>query len=251
MDLKSKIRMALGITVKMAFQGKLSDGTIVTSEADELSSGSSIMILTEDGTQIPLPPGEYQVTDGPGFSVEEEGIIAEIYSETEETEETEVEAEETPDVDAVKEEVKKEVATEVVDAIVSDVDVIAEVIDEVTPEEVTPELAKEIAAVVVEVVSEKISEVTEGTPAEETPAEEELRMVKKELSKYKRTIKAKSKKFSKMKSRYTSLSKKAATGPINLNKFSSKNLDPVPTEAEWRKMSKKDRLSFNLRNIRK
>ena len=83
MDLKKQILEALGIekSIKLEYQAKLTDGTIVVSEADELVAGIEISILTEDGTTIPLPPGKYETEDGIGFSVEEEGIVAEIYEE--------------------------------------------------------------------------------------------------------------------------------------------------------------------------
>ena len=103
MELKKQILKALGLDkeVNLEYQDKLTDGTIIVSEADELAAGISISVLTEDGTTMPLPVGEYETEDGVGFSVEEEGIVAEIYeSETEE----EVEAtEETREPKKIKE----------------------------------------------------------------------------------------------------------------------------------------------------
>ena len=88
MELKKKILMALGIEDKeiaLEYQAKLTDGTIVVSDADELAAGISISVLAEDGTTMPLPVGEYETEEGVSFSVEEEGVVAEIYeSETEE-----------------------------------------------------------------------------------------------------------------------------------------------------------------------
>ena len=95
-DLKLQILSALGLNkeeeVKFETQAKLTDGTIIVSSADSLEAGVDVSILTEDGTTMPLPAGKYETEDGVGFSVEEEGIIAEIYEE--ETEETEEVAEE-------------------------------------------------------------------------------------------------------------------------------------------------------------
>jgi len=102
MDLKTRIKVALGIEseakeIKLEYQAKLVDGTIIVSTADELAPSVDISILTEDGTTMPLPVGKYEVEDGTKFSVEEEGIVAEIYEDEaeEETEEVaEVEEEE-------------------------------------------------------------------------------------------------------------------------------------------------------------
>ena len=97
MDLKKQILVALGLDkeeVNLEFQAKLVDGTIIVSTADELAEGVDIAVLTEDGTTILLPVGEYKTEDGVSFRVEEEGIVAEVIeSETEEVEE-EVEASE-------------------------------------------------------------------------------------------------------------------------------------------------------------
>ena len=89
MTLKEQIRVALGIDTpgtKLAYQDKLVDGTIITSEADELIEGSDVSVLTEDGTTIPLPVGEYETESGVKFSVVEEGVVAEIITEDEEAE---------------------------------------------------------------------------------------------------------------------------------------------------------------------
>ena len=97
MDLKTKIRVALGIeeeTTQLAWEGKLADGTIVVSDADALAEGVAVSVLVEDGTQIPLPVGEYELEDGTTFSVEEEGVIAKMYEEEVEEEEEAAEEEE-------------------------------------------------------------------------------------------------------------------------------------------------------------
>ena len=98
MDIKEQILVALGLnkdeSVKLEWQSKSEDGTIFVSTAEELEAGVDISVLTEDGTTIPLPIGEYKTEDGVSFRVEEEGIVAEVIeSETEEVEE-EVEASE-------------------------------------------------------------------------------------------------------------------------------------------------------------
>ena len=96
MSLKKQILDALGIDneVKLEYQAKLTDGTIIVSSADELEAGVDISVLTEDGTTMPLPAGEYETEDGVGFSVVDEGIIAEMYEEEAEGEEEAEEEEE-------------------------------------------------------------------------------------------------------------------------------------------------------------
>ena len=90
MDLKTRIRVAIGIeeeTTQLAYEGKLADGTIIVSDADALAEGVAVSVLVEDGTQIPLPVGEYATEDGVEFVVEEEGIIASIKEDAEDQEE--------------------------------------------------------------------------------------------------------------------------------------------------------------------
>ena len=103
MSLKKQILDALGIDneVKLEYQAKLTDVTIIVSSADELEAGVDISVLTEDGTTMPLPAGEYETEDGVGFSVVDEGIIAEMYEE--EAEGEEAPAEETEEVEAKEE----------------------------------------------------------------------------------------------------------------------------------------------------
>ena len=88
MDLKEKILIALGLNkeeVKLEWQSKLEDGTIVVSTAETLEAGVDASVLTEDGTTIPLPIGTYKTEDGVSFRIEEEGVVSEVMeSETEE-----------------------------------------------------------------------------------------------------------------------------------------------------------------------
>ena len=94
MDLKKQILTALGIDneVQLEFQAKLTDGTIIVSEAEALAEGIAISILAEDGSQMPLPVGVYELEDGTTFEVTEEGIVASIGETEEEVVEEEVEA---------------------------------------------------------------------------------------------------------------------------------------------------------------
>jgi len=115
MDLKERIKVALGIDteeqeVKLAYEAKLADGTIIVSEADELSEGVVLNILSEDGEQTPMPEGTYSLEDGTEFSTDENGVVTEVSAkeeeveQEEETEEVEMEEEATTE-DTMLEEV--------------------------------------------------------------------------------------------------------------------------------------------------
>ena len=109
MDLKQRIRVALGIDeeateqneVQLMFEDKLADGTIIVSEADELAAGVLLNILSEDGVQTPLPEGNYATEAGVSFSVDADGIVLDV-SDEEAAEE--VEEESTEDIDLSSEE---------------------------------------------------------------------------------------------------------------------------------------------------
>lgn len=102
MDLKERIRVALGLEdeateVKLAFEAKLADGTIIVSEADALAEGVVVNVLSEDGTQTPLPAGTFELEDGSTFTTDEAGVVTEVSAEEEVEEEApadEVEEEE-------------------------------------------------------------------------------------------------------------------------------------------------------------
>ena len=112
MDLKTRIRVALGIeeeTTQLAYEGKLADGTIIVSEADALAEGVAVSVLVEDGTQIPLPVGEYETEEGVKFVVEEEGVIASMMEEAEEEDEDDMKKD---DDDKIYEEDKEEMSND-------------------------------------------------------------------------------------------------------------------------------------------
>ena len=88
MDLKNQILVALGLDkteaveeTTLSFQAKLVDGTIIVSEDDALVEGSLVNVLTEDGTTMALPVGEYRTEDGLGFIIETEGIVSSLLTE--------------------------------------------------------------------------------------------------------------------------------------------------------------------------
>lgn len=129
MDLKERIKVALGIDteeqeVKLAYEAKLADGTIIVSEADELAEGVVLNILSEDGEQTPMPQGTYSLEDGTEFSTDENGVVTEVSAKEEEEEEVEQKEEE---------EVEMEEATE--DTMLEEVgNVVRELLENVTSE---------------------------------------------------------------------------------------------------------------------
>ena len=228
MEIKDKILKALGLSqeVKLGYQAKLEDGTIITSSSDELAVGVDISILMEDGTSVPLPIGEYSTEDGTGFSVTEEGKVAEIYEEETEEEEVEAAEEEAPEEEAPSVE-------EVVEVIEESVDVVAEAINEATPEEVTPEIAQVAAeaavAALAPVVEEEVALSSEG--------EAILEVLRKEIADMKDTI-------TDQKSAIETLSKQPAGTPIKANKFSVKTNKGV--EKKYSEMDKREKFMYNF-----
>lgn len=66
------------IKVTFAAEGKLKDGTVIGTTADEWAVGVDIYMVDADGNQIPAPEGEHMLEDGRMVVVSPEGTIAEI-----------------------------------------------------------------------------------------------------------------------------------------------------------------------------
>ena len=257
MDLKNQILVALGIdkSIKLEWQSKLEDGTIVVSTSDTLAEAVDVSVLTEDGTTIPLPIGTYKTADGVTFVVAEEGIVDSVSeSETEEVVEEELadvgdwegmekriqnledavaklkEDKVGGDTEMADEETTEEVVEEVVEVVEASVEEIAEAIDEATPDAVTPELATQAAEIAVEVLQEKAEEVVadaNGTELAKKKSKAKLAKLKKENKRLK-----------------SKLAKSPAETPINTNKFSSARL--TPTKQDLKRMSKHEKFLHNL-----
>ena len=212
MDLKKQILVALGLDneVKLEFQAKLTDGTIIVSEADALEVGVSVMVLAEDGTTMPLPVGEYETEEGVSFSVAEEGIVAEIMEE-------EVEAEEEEDYKEEKEEME-EATDEVEETEEVEFDKVA-FIDEVKG------IVDELVAKTKSDIETLKSEIEELKGTNET-LETEKAELSKELEK---------------------LSKEPATAPVKTSKFNEVKKETLSKD-EYRKMTKKEKYWYNIRN---
>ena len=233
MDLKKQIKIALGLEteeeVKLGFQAKTEDGTIIVSTAEELEAGVDISVLTEDGTTILLPVGTYKLDTGVSFRVEEEGIVGEVI-------ESETEEEETP---------KEEMAEEDKD----DYDEEADVADWQgmekrikNLEDAVADLKREIGETGdVEEMSEETTEeevveprsdspktvTTKTTEVVEFSAEDEIKKLKEENEKLK-----------------TELAESPADTPVNTNKFSTNK--PVLTTKQYKRLSRQERFLYNL-----
>lgn len=230
MDLKERILVALGLQkdeVSLAVQEKLEDGTIVVSNSESLEVGADISVLTEDGTQEPLQPGDYTLESGVMIVVEEAGIIAEI----KEVEEEEVE-EEMPTEEEVEEEVEEVEASS------------EEIVETTQPKKIKEikeyEFSKEeIITEITNVVSELLSEAQKDV--------ESIRAELADMKGYQATMEEENVSLS---NEVAKLSAEPAATPESLNKF-SKNTIVEPTLAERKRWTTKDRLRYNLSKLNK
>jgi uncharacterized small protein (DUF1192 family) len=214
MELKEQILVALGLKkVNLGWQSKAEDGTLFVSTLDALEVGGDISVLTEDGSTIPVPAGEYSTPDG-GFIVVEEGVIAEVL-EAEAVEETEEVAEEEVVVEAAEE-------GDMETRVASLEKAVAELMEKLAEDE--PEYKEEV-----EVEEEVEASKVRGTAPKSIKTTEvvEFNKLKAEIKRLK-----------------AELSKKPADSPINTNKFSSEKW--VATKKDLSKMTKQDRFLYNL-----
>jgi hypothetical protein len=216
MELKEQILVALGLKkeeVNLGWQSKAEDGTIFVSTLDALEVGGDIAVLTEDGSTIPVPAGEYSTPDG-GFIVVEEGVIAEVL-EAEAVEETEEVAEEEVVVEAAEE-------GDMETRVASLEKAVAELMEKLAEDE--PEYKEEV-----EVEEEVEASKVRGTAPKSIKTTEVVEFNK---------LKAENKRLK------AELSKKPADSPINTNKFSSEKW--VATKKDLSKMSQQDRFLYSL-----
>lgn len=218
MDLKEQILVALGLKkeeqeVNLGWQSKAEDGTIFVSTLDALEVGGDIAVLTEDGSTIPVPAGEYYTPDG-GFKVVEDGVIAEVL-----------------EAEAVEEETEEVVEEEVVEAaeegdmetrVASLEKAVAELMEKLAEDE--PEYKEEV-----EVEEEVEASKVRGTAPKSIKTTEVVEF---------ESLKAENERLK------AELSKKPADSPINTNKFSSEKW--VATKKDLSKMSQQDRFLYNL-----
>ena len=213
MDLKTRIRVALGIeeeTTQLAYEGKLADGTIIVSEADALAEGVAVSVLVEDGTQIPLPVGEYATEDNVEFVVEEEGVIASMKEEAEEEEE-DMGGHEDDEMYKDKEEMSDEHA----------------------------ELFNEIGSVVKELLEEVKNDISRLTAeldelrGENLAKDENIAELQEENTELSKQVKE--------------LGSEAADNPVAMKKF-NKNKSVALSKGEYNRLSRKEKFYYNLNN---
>ena len=215
MDLKQQILVALGLdkqeeSVNLEYQAKLEDGTIIVSTAESLEAGVDISVLTEDGTTMLLPVGEYKTEDGQGFSVEVVGVVAEIYEE-------EVEEEATEEV--VEEEASKE-------------DMEEETIEETEAVEFdSVAFMDEVKSVVTDLMSN---------------VNTEIETLKSELASLKSDNEELSSEKEKLSAQVVELSNEPAAKPVDTNKFSA--LGRETSQRDLSKMTKRERILYNITN---
>ena len=232
MELKTQILKALGLNkdveVKLEYQAKLTDGTIIVSSADDLVAGADVSILAEDGTTMPLPVGNYETEDGTSFTVEEEGVVAEIAV----VEEEEARKEEEDYKDEEEVEMNEEIVEEVTEP---------SVVEEArhpkkikTTEEIEfnkEEVIAEIGAVIKELLAEVRNDVSRLS------AElDEIKNTNETLEIEKETLSA----------QLEAVSKEPASEPVTTNKFATNKKDVTPVE--YRKMTRQEKFLYNLNN---
>jgi len=218
MDLKQQILVALGLDkqeeVNLEFQAKLEDGTIIVSTAASLEAGVDVSVLTEDGTTILLPVGEYKTEEGQGFSVEVEGVVAELY-ETEQEEVVEEEASEETSKEEMNEETTEEITEEVEQTEAVEFDSVA--------------FMDEVKSVVVDLM---------------TNVNTEIETLKSELASLKSTNEELSSEKEKLSAQVVELSNEPAANPVDINKFSALGKELTPRDIA--KMSKRERILYNI-----
>jgi hypothetical protein len=220
MDLKEQILVALGLKkeeqeVNLGWQSKAEDGTIFVSTLDALEVGGDIAVLTEDGSTIPVPAGEYYTPDG-GFKVVEDGVIAEVL-----------------EAEAVEEETEEVVEEEVVEAAEDEGDMETRL---ASLEKAVSELMEKLAEDKTEYKEEEV-EVEEEVEASEVRGTTPKSIKTTEVVEFE-SLKAENERLK------AELSKKPADSPINTNKFSSEKW--VATKKDLSKMTKQDKFLYNL-----
>jgi phage I-like protein len=231
MDLKKQILVALGLDnqdeVNLEFQAKLEDGTLIVSTSKNLEAGVDISVLTEDGSTMLLPVGEYKTEDGQRFSVEKEGIVSELY---EEEEEKETEGEPVNEEMAEEKDDKDEDYEEEAD--VADWEGMEKRIKNL--EDAVADLKKD------KVGNDEVeeSDVEMESDAKTEPTPKKVKTTEEIEFEYQAKIEE-------LKSKVVELSNQPADTPVDTNKFSTNKKDSTP---DFSKMSKRDRIFYNLTN---
>ena len=242
MDLKERILIALGLDkkeeeIKLAFQAKTEDGTIIVSTAEELESGVDVSVLTEDGTTIPLPAGTYKLDTGVSFRVEEEGIVSEVMESETEEEDTADDLKE--EKEEMSEEISEELAKEDEDNYQEEADVadwqgMEKRIKNL--EDAVSDLKKQMGETgeVEEMSEETVEDMDTRTDSPKTVTTKTTEVVEFSIEE----LKAENEKLK------AELSAKPAEAPVNTNKFSTDR--PTLTKKQYNKLTKQERFLYNL-----
>ena len=232
MDLKKQILVALGLDnqdeVALEYQAKLEDGTLIVSTSTKLEAGVDISVLTEDGTTMLLPVGEYMTEDGQRFSVEKEGIVAELYDKKEEKEDEDEETmiEEMGDKKDDDDDYEDEADVADWKGMEKRIKNLEDAIADLKKDKVGNDETEESDVAMESETNEKAEEKTEVT---KTTEEVELEYQAK---------------IEELKSKVVELSNQPADKPLDTNKFSTnKNSKP-----DLSKMTKRERILYNLTN---
>ena len=220
MDLKKQILVALGLNeeqkeVNLEFQAKLEDGTIIVSTAKTLEAGSDISVLTEDGSTILLPEGQYKTDEGMSFSVEKEGIVAELYKDEveKETEGAPVEEEEEMAEDDGKE---------------------ADVEDWAGMEKRIQNLEDAVA---------DLKRSKDGGDDEVEEMDSDTSSSPKKIKTTEEVEFEYQAKIDELNKKVIELSQEPSDSPVDTNKFSTDKKDLTP---DFRKMTKRERILYNI-----
>ena len=227
MDLKKQILVALGLDnqdeVALEYQAKLEDGTLIVSTSTNLEAGVDISVLTEDGSTMLLPIGEYKTEEGQRFKVEKEGVVAELYEE-----EVEKETEGEPVNEEMED--KKDEDYEDEEADVADWKGMEKRIKNL--EDAVADLKKD------KVGNDEVEESDVEMDSDTEPTPKKVKTTEEIEFEYQAKI-------DELKSKVVELSNQPADTPVDTNKFSTNKKDFTP---DLRKMTKRERILYNLTN---
>ena len=227
MDLKKQILVALGLDkqdeVALEYQAKLEDGTLIVSTSTNLEAGVDISVLTEDGSTMLLPVGEYKTEDGQRFSVEKDGVVAELYED-----EVEKETEGEPVEEEMED--KKDEDYEDDEADVDDWKGMEKRIKNL--EDAVADLKKD------KVGNDEVEESDVEMDSEKNASPKKVKTTEEIEFEYQAKI-------DELKSKVVELSNQPADTPVDTNKFSTNKKDFTP---DLRKMTKRERILYNLTN---
>lgn len=224
MDLKDRLKMMLGIEntedVSLMLQARLEDGTIISSDAEEMTTGIVINVVAEDGSVFPLAEGNYILEDGGEFTVDAEGIVTEYApaeeEEVEEVTEEEVDAGEKDD-DEYNEDVAMSENSQILDAV------------GIVMKELLEEVKKDL---------EMLKSDFEEFQSEKLGLEEQVDSVEKEKEELAKQV--------------VELSAEPSAEPIKTTKFAEKKFEVKSKfnkmsrpEKSWKEMTTSERIAFH------